>query len=163
MKPLKHPNLCLSICLSMDRIIPPLYLLQYWSNPFNFFTSYQPTWEGMLQVEFLKNFLDFIFSHFFFYFRLLDLVYNLEHPWWACDLWFHPWSWPWLVYFSPSWRCPRLHCSQPNLVVNEMTEIQWVNVLTLIMTASSGACYTKIFQFSPQIFQNHNFLIFPWY
>ena len=39
--------------------------------------------------------------------------------------------------------------------MSSITGIQWVNVLTLIMTASSGACYTKIFQISPQIFQNH--------
>ena len=42
---------CLSVCLSVDKIMSALYLLQYSPDPFHIYTSYQATSEGMLYVK----------------------------------------------------------------------------------------------------------------
>ena len=42
----------LSICPSVDRILSGLYLLQYSLDPFNIYTSYQATSEGVSPVKF---------------------------------------------------------------------------------------------------------------
>ena len=38
---------CSSVCPSVDKIVSALYLLQYSPDPFNIYTSYQATSEGV--------------------------------------------------------------------------------------------------------------------
>ena len=46
----------LSICLSVDKIVSALYLLQYLLDSFHIYTSYQATSEGVSRVSFGKLF-----------------------------------------------------------------------------------------------------------
>ena len=47
-------SVCPSVCPSVDRIVSALYLLQYSINPFQIYTPYQATSEGVSSLRFLN-------------------------------------------------------------------------------------------------------------
>ena len=51
----------LSVCPSVDRMVSPLYLQQYSSDPFHICTSYQATSEGVSRVMFVSKFKNYKF------------------------------------------------------------------------------------------------------
>ena len=60
-----YTGFTLPICLSVDRIVSTLYLLQHWLDPFRIYTAYQATWEGVSCVNFFSNSDIWSFGKFF--------------------------------------------------------------------------------------------------
>ena len=113
---LVHLPVCLSIC-GQNRVhsVPSTVLARSISFLQILSTNFRRC------VACFNNFVNSNFC-WFFYFRLLDPLYDRDHPWWP---------WPMItsltltldcVYLSPSGGYPRLLCSQPDLVNPSITQ-----------------------------------------
>ena len=65
-----YTGFTLSVCPSVDRIVPALYLKQYFLDPFHICTSYQATSEGVSRVMFVPKLKNLIQNFDFVYFLL---------------------------------------------------------------------------------------------
>ena len=76
------PSVCLPICLSVDRIVSPLYLQQYLPDPFHIYTSYQATSEGVSRVKFISKFQNLNFKFVTLTLSCFDLGSNMTQWYW---------------------------------------------------------------------------------
>ena len=82
-----RPSVGSSVHLSWDGIMFALCLPQHSPHPFHFYTStntYQPTSEGVSHIVFFST--TWIFAYFY-YLRLLNPLYDLDHPCWPWQPW----------------------------------------------------------------------------
>ena len=72
-----RPSVRLPICPSVDRIVSALYLLQSSPDPFNIYTSYQATTEGVSPESFIENLKIGSFDKFFRFVTLTLSCFDL--------------------------------------------------------------------------------------
>ena len=110
-----YTGFTLSVCLSVDRIVSTLYLLQYTLDPFHIYTSYQATSEGVSCVQFFSEFKSF--GKFFKFVTLscFDLGSNMN------------WSIVWVIMGRQGISSERRHSSCSSLHRCDKERILWYN------------------------------------
>ena len=130
-----YTGFTLSIGLSVDRIMSALYLQQYSLDPFDIWTSYQATSEGVWGVRFVAKYKGLKFwqileiGNFNFVFLWLGIQYD-SIVWVIMRRWGYPQNEGVLVLVMEllSGECQRALLTIKSIVV---TEPQWVTLVVL--------------------------------